>query len=196
VVLPPYPFRPIATLSSNNARAFRPNKGPRTSAATSADGIQLSAPVEPRAQNALGQIEESLGVLKEELQAQKQECGKLKSDLSHARDQNIALEEELRNVRDRERLQRLDSTAKINDLSLQLTKQKAKAASELSTAYLEVNDRNWTDQSSERLSDAEITKMQKLQDYLSYEAWCRCRNAVVEGELCLQQGGREAVWDD
>ena len=139
--LPPYPHRSDTHAPSDNPRAPRLGKRPRTSTAASVDGNRSSLAVEPRAHDALGQIEESLGVLKEELQSQKQKSGQLKSDLSHAREQNIALEEELRNLRDKERLQRLDSTAKIDDLSLQLTKQKAKAASELSIAYQEVNDR-------------------------------------------------------
>jgi regulator of replication initiation timing len=141
--LPPYPF-PLGSdthAPSDNSRALRPSKRPWTAMAPIVNGNRSGLIAETRAQNALGQIEESLSVLKEELQTRKQECGKLKSDLSHARDQNIALEEELRNLRDRERLQRLDSTAKIDDLILQLTKQKAKAASEHSTAYQMVNDR-------------------------------------------------------
>ena len=64
----------------------------------------------------------------------------MKSDLSHARNRIIALEEELRDLRDRERRQRLDSAVKIDDLSLQLTKQKAKAASDRSTVFQEMND--------------------------------------------------------
>lgn len=104
------------------------------------NGNRSSLTVEPRAQNTLGQIEESPGVLKEELQAHKQTSDNMKSDLSHARNRIIALEEELRDLRDRERCQRLDSVVKIDHLSLQLTKQKAKAASDLSTTYQEMND--------------------------------------------------------
>ena len=74
------------------------------------------------------------------MQAHKQTSNNMKSDLSHTRSRIIASEEELRDIRDRERRQRLDSVVKIDDLSLQLTKQKAKAASNLSTAYQKMND--------------------------------------------------------
>ena len=86
------------------------------------NGNGSSLAVEPRAQNALGHIDHSLGVLKEELRAHKQTSDNMRSDLSHARNRIIALEEDLRDLRDRERRQRLDSAIKIDDLGLQLKK--------------------------------------------------------------------------
>ena len=132
--------RKLSTSKSDNPRAQRPTKRPRTSAAVSAGGSRSGVAVETQPQNALGQIEEGLGVLKEELQANKRTSDNMKSDLNHARNRITALEEELRNLRDSEKRQRLESAAKIDDLSLQLTKQKAQAASDLSTAYQEIND--------------------------------------------------------
>lgn len=99
-----------------------------------------SLAVRSLAQNALGNIDHNLAILEMELQAHKQTSDNMRSDLSHARNRIIALEEELRDLRDREKRQRLDSAKNIDDLNLQLTKQKAKAASDLSTAYQEMND--------------------------------------------------------
>jgi hypothetical protein len=138
--LPSYPYEPDTHAPSENSRALRASKQPRTSMAELVNGNRSSLTVEPRVKNALEQIEESLGVLKKEFHTHKQTSGNMVSDLNNATNRTIALEEELRDLRDRERRQRLDSAVKIDDLSLQLTKQKAKAASDLSNAYQEIND--------------------------------------------------------
>ena len=95
------------------------------------------------------------------------------SDLSHARSRVIASKEELRNLHDREKIQRPDSAVEIDDLCLWATKQKARAASDLSTTYHEMlavgsmhpaPQRCWTD----GLASLEIAP-----------ETCRCRNADI-----------------